>query len=309
MSHEVKEQQQEPCSDGTTTCAQPSRHELDLMLFSVNLGGSYYFNDWLGVRLTLPVRIVSIDATFIDDSANIMDDFVSTHHRDETIVGPGDLSLSATTRHSGQFNSSLSWFLATSLGITLPTGNVVDNPEVLGEIWGLNHQHIFFGRGMPAPILGFNGSLRTSWGFFEGGVNATIPFIETASKEYVQTEEPPGHGGHHHDWNEYELGEYLAPVTVTTDFGVGSKFGTEDWSFTGTAQIQHEEQAKWQGIPQDNTGRTEILVGVRSSLSISESMMLDLNIRVPVYLYTPSVSATIEMPFLLGFGFYFTGNL
>ena len=309
MSHEVKEQQQEPCTDGTDTCPQPSAHELDLMLLSVNLGGSYYFNDWLGVRLTLPLRAVAIDATFIAADESIMDDFVSTHHRDETLVGLGDLSMSATTRHAGQFNASLSWVLATSLGTTLPTGNVVENPEVLGGVWGLKHQHIFFGRGMPAPIVGFSGSLRTNWGFFEGGLNATLPFLETSSKTYVSTQEPTEHDGHHHDWDKFELGEYLAPITVTADFGVGSKFGTEDWSFTATAQVQHEEQAKWQGHPQDNTGKTELLAGVRSSLSISESMMLDLNIRIPVYLYTPSVSATIEMPFLLGLGFYFTGDL
>ena len=101
----------------------------------------------------------------------------------------------------------------------------------------------------------------------------------------------------------------MAPKSITTNLGVGSNFGTDDWSFTATTQVQHEEQAKWQGFPQANTGKTEILVGARSSFAINPSMMVELNIRVPVYLHTPTASEQIEMPFLLGFGFYYTGDL
>ena len=237
-----------------------------------------------------------------------MEDFVSNHHRDETLVGPGDVNLTMTTRHAGQFNSSLSWFFGTSLGTTLPTGSMIDNPEVLGGPWRLSHQHIFFGRGMPAPMVGITGSLRSGWGFFEAGVNATIPFLKTPSKRYIPTPGQPEYDTQH-DWDVYELGHYLAPKSITTNLGLGSNFGTDDWSFTATTQVQHEEQAKWQGFPQANTGKTEILVGARSSFAINPSMMVELNIRVPVYLHTPTASEQIEMPFLLGFGFYYTLDL
>lgn len=303
--HDVNPMQYEYCPDGDS-CVQAARHDLKLTLININFAGSYYFNDWLGVRLHLPIRTVISDAGFLDENGDIIEGFISAHHRDETLFGPGDLSLSGITRHSGQFNAALSWFISTSLGITLPTGNVVDNPEIVG-MWKDEHQHMFFGRGMPAPTLGFDASLRMDWGFVESSLNATIPFLKTGSKEYLP---PEGREFHEmYDWDRYDSGQYLAPTVIMGGVGIGSNFGTDDWTLTALAQVQHESQAKWQGIKSLNSGRTEILTGIRTSLIVGDGLIAELSIKIPVYLHMPTEGSQIDMPFMFGFGFYFTGDL
>jgi hypothetical protein len=303
--HDVSPMQYEYCPEGTGNCVQAAKHELNLTLVNLNLGGSYYFNNWIGVRLMLPIRIVISDAGFLDANDDIIEDFVSGHHRDETLFGPGDLSLAAITRHSGQFSSKLSWFVSTTLGITVPTGNVVDNPEIVG-MWKDAHQHMFFGRGMPAPTLGLNASLRMDWGFVESSFSAIIPFLETGSKEYLP---PEGREFHEmYDWDPYDSGQYLAPTTITGEAGVGSNFGTDDWTLTALTQVEHETQAKWQGFKSRNSGRTGIMTGVRSSLVMGNGLIAELSIKIPVYLHMPTENSQVEMPFMLGFGFYFMGD-
>ena len=302
--HAVTDMQWEFREEGDES-EQASRHELELKLININLAGTYYFNDWIGLSLRLPVRIVHSEAGFLREDNSEIEDFESGHHRDETLFGPGDLEVTAITRHSGQFTPSLAWFVSGSLGLTLPTGKVEDNPEVVG-MWKTDHQHMFFGRGMPAPTLALNGSLRMDWGFVEGSFSATIPFLETASKEYI-----PPEGREWHEmgaWDMYEVGEYIAPHIFTGVFGVGSNFGTEGWTFTGQLQAYHQSEAQWQGFPGVNSGRTELLAGVRTSLVISDALIAELSVKVPVYLKMGTFGAEIEMPVLLGFGFYFTGD-
>jgi hypothetical protein len=298
--------QHEYCPEADpTSCTQASRHDLKLTLANINLSASYFFNDWLGIAINQPIRIVVSEAGFLDSNNEVIEGFASAHHRDEVLAGPSDLNLSLALRTSQRIEQNLSWFVAGNIGLTIPTGNVVDSPEVVG-MWKDDHQHMFFGRGMPAPSFSASGSLRMSWGFLESNLSLTLPIFKTASKDYTppQGRQVPQMG----DWDYYDSGQYLAPIEVSGSIGVGSGFGSDTWTLTAIAQSLYESQSKWQGIVTANSGRTEIILGVRTSLMLGNGMMAELSVKIPVYLHMPTEGSQLDMPFLFGFGFYFVGD-
>ena len=68
------------------------------------------------------------------------------HHRNETLLGPGDPWLMAVTgRRMG------AWSAAVRGGVTIPLGRTEENPFELGRR-GLPHQHIQFGTGTWDPL-------------------------------------------------------------------------------------------------------------------------------------------------------------
>jgi hypothetical protein len=145
-----------------------------------------------------------------------------------------------------------------------------------------------------------------SWGFLESNLSLTLPIFKTASKDYTppQGREVPQMG----DWDHYDSGQYLAPIEVSGSIGVGSGFGSDTWTLTAIAQSLYESQSKWQGIVTANSGRTEIILGVRTSLMLGNGMMAELSVKIPVYLHMPTEGSQLDMPFLFGFGFYFVGD-
>lgn len=298
--------QYEYCPDADpSSCTQAHRHDLKLTLANINLSASYFFNDWIGIAINQPIRIVVSEAGFLDSNNETIEGFTSAHHRDEVLAGPSDLNLSLALRTSQRIEQNLSWFVAGNIGLTIPTGNVVDSPDVVGA-WKDDHQHMFFGRGMPAPSLSASGSLRMGWGFVESNLSLTLPVFKTASKEYT-----PPQGREFHQmpgWDPYDSGQYLAPIEFSGSIGVGSSFGSDTWTLTALGQSLYQSQSKWQGIVTPNSGRTEIMLGVRTSLMLGNGMMAELSVKIPVYLHMPTEGSQLDMPFLFGFGFYFVGD-
>lgn len=304
--HGVSPEQYEFCpGPNPEACDQALRHELELSLVNIHLSSAYYFSDSFGVSASLPLRIVGSKVAFLDASDSPILGFSSMHHRDETLVGVGDVNLGFLARNSGSFAANASWFGLLNIGISLPTGNQVENPQLLGQ-WKDEHQHMFFGRGTAAPTFSASGSLRLSWGFIEGSFMATVPVVATASKEYTP---PDGHTlNASSEFDGYDVGQYMAPTELLGSLGVGSDFETDDWSITGLVESRYESQATWQGVKSPNTGRTELTLGVRSSLILSDGFMVELSVKVPVWVAMPTEESQVQMPFILGFACHFTGN-
>lgn len=84
------------------------------------------------------------------------------HHRNETLLGPGDAIV------MGKKSIALGpeWTLVPALGLSVPLGRTEENPVALGHL-GERHQHIQFGSGTFDPMGGLELSYRpwaASWG-------------------------------------------------------------------------------------------------------------------------------------------------
>lgn len=84
------------------------------------------------------------------------------HHRNETLLGPGD----AIVMGKRAWTLAENWTFVPALGLSVPLGRTEENPITLGH-QGEWHQHIQFGSGTFDPMLGFEVSYQpagAAWG-------------------------------------------------------------------------------------------------------------------------------------------------
>jgi hypothetical protein len=84
------------------------------------------------------------------------------HHRNETLLGPGD----AIVMGKRAWTLGDEWTLVPGLGLSVPLGRTEENPIALGHD-GLIHQHIQFGSGTFDPMAGLEVSyspMGAAWG-------------------------------------------------------------------------------------------------------------------------------------------------
>src|SRR5262249_18710400 len=127
----------------------PQQHHTSVWLTDVRLLGEYGVIPHFAVQAIVPVRIVGTRTTYTDLLGNpITLDYPSIHHRNEDLVGLGDIHL--FLHHSTRLTGGL--LLGDRIGVSIPTGKVQPNPFTLGDL-GLPHEHIQFGTGTVDPLV------------------------------------------------------------------------------------------------------------------------------------------------------------
>lgn len=191
------------------------------------------------------------------------------HHRNETLVGPGDPWLMAVAgRRVG------AWSMALRGGVTIPLGQTEANPFDLGRR-GLRHQHIQFGTGTWDPLAGLGVARRLGDVVTSASVLARLPVSENR------------HG--------YRAGRRLQ-VTTAADRRIHGP-----WRAQAGLDYAHETAETWDGRIEEegNLGRSDLLLAAGIVRQLG-SRALALNVRVP--LRTRSNGVQVDYPAIFSIG-------
>ena len=243
----------EECPDIGPICAErdepPQLHDQDFTIVELRVTGTYAVSDELAVELQVPFRISDTAIQFrrLDGTA-FEPDYENIHHRNETLVGPGDPWLLGVLQ-------GRAW--RAKAGLSLPIGNTEENPFALGEM-GLPHQHIQFGTGTFNPLLGVE--LRHRVGNVDLRAHGQGMFVLYENDEGYRAGHRLG-GGVEGRWR----------------FGERASAGL-------MVDVINEQPERWNGeILQDgNLGRTDLLVGAAATVRMGEWSLIG-SVRVPVY--------------------------
>ena len=276
-SHAVDVEQFEPNHDpnvpGQHAHVQAATHDLDFQLANISLGLAYAFSASSSVSFQLPLRRVDVEARFLDDNDAVMAGFSSIHHRTERIEGIGDLELGFThllLRPTARIPISL----LLNGGLTLPTGNTVEDPFDLGRK-GQTHQHIFFGSGTADPFLGLAMAYnKTTWG----------------AASYLRLR---------HALYENSYG-YNGGSQMTAGFSAGSGFGLKGFNLRASAEIYWERPARWGGELAKNSGRTDLIPGLSMAYTVNEQLTVFAMLRRPITLAVSGGQLDLSVHGLLG---------
>jgi thiol-disulfide isomerase/thioredoxin len=277
-SHDVEDDQQErdpvtlqPLAD------QAAEHEVDLTLLNFNLSASLGLSSWFAWEMRIPIRVVSVSATFLDSSGGELPNFTSIHHRDETVAGIGDVELGGRFRLLSPSLSEPS-IIDVFGAVSMPTGSIEDNPFELGSE-GREHQHIFFGSGTIDPLLGLNAS-RTF-----GPVDLAV---------WVSGRTPLYHGNR----------GFRQGARVSTGIAVGSALGLDDWHFNLGPELYHEEPSSWEDSRTAvNSGRTDLAVLAGVFWKASEAVQPYMVLKKPFTLRTEGGQFNLPLIATLGVEF------
>jgi hypothetical protein len=275
VAHAVTEDQYEPDTNGTLKKLQAARHEVTLLTMDLNLQTQLGVLSWLDVRLMLPLRFVGVKAQFFDKSGEVLKNYNSIHHRNETLVGIGDPSLQVGFRPV-PLSQKQRWLVEFGAGVSLPLGRIEKDPNQAGRD-GKEPQHIMFGSGTFDPMFfvtaGYIGKITslTVNGFFR--------------KAFYE--------------NIYGLQEGLRfRVSLTGE----STFGLETWSFLLRVAYSHQEPGLWSGKldPDAASGRTDLILTVGVFWRPNNNWQVHCQISVPNTLNI--VGGELSHPFILGIG-------
>ena len=180
-------------------------------------------------QLPFDVKFLTIEYT-TPDGKPYDPPYGNIHHREETLVGPGDGRAELQRfRRVGD-----SWVLGGGIGSTIPMGRTEENPYALTK-QGLTHQHIQMGGGTFDPVASLTAiGTGHQWGF-----------VSNASGRL----------------SLYENGYGFQPsptvqVSAGPSYRVSAKLmATADLTF------KHAWQATWDGEPDRMTGRTAVDFG------------------------------------------------
>jgi thiol-disulfide isomerase/thioredoxin len=249
----------EACPEIGPICAvrdePPQQHHTTLTLAELRLIAEYGLFDKLALQAVLPLRIVDSRTLFTDLGGNpIRLDYENIHHHDGTLVGLGDAQLFA---HSGLSLGPV--LLGGRLGLSLPLGNVTENPYRLGDE-GKPHQHIQLGTGTFDPLLGID----ATWGFGRWSL-AAFGFLHA-----------PLYAGPR---------GYQAGTQVLGGLVASSTPGGSTPSARLSVSVAHEFAEKWDGrVPTEdgNLGRTDLYIGFGATFPFLEdwSASIEINARV-----------------------------
>lgn len=272
--HGVDPDQFEP---GVADEAQPRRHILDVGLVEWDLDAQLGVHRRFAFELFLPLRINVIDAAFEDESGAPLPDFRSIHHRDEVIGGPGDFVV------GGRIGLVLPenvprWNLDLRASLSLPTGNIEENPFELGER-GEAHQHMFFGSGTVDPML---------------GLESQVAFDEWRLVTWTQAKIPAYANRH----------GYRASRLVVGGVGAQSGFGLKRFSFLLQPEVYFETPAVWGDEPARNSGRLSLIATAGAFAMPAERWQIHLLAKIPYY--TWAKGGQLRWPFLAILGFSYT---
>lgn len=271
-SHDVVAPEFEP---GLPLDEQPDSHTLALGVLRWNLDAQFGVHRRFAFEVLMPVHATVVDAEIIDDGREV--DVESIHHRDETVAGLGDLTL--TTRTGLVLPTDVpGWTLDLRAGVTLPTGRTEPDPFALAAE-GRQHQHIFFGNGTVDPVVGLDTNLAfEKWRLLGYGI-ARAPLY--ASRR-----------------------GYRGSTIVTGGVGAQSGFGLDRWSFLLQQEVYFETPAKWRTATALNSGRTSLVATVGAFWAPAEGWQVHLLAKIPYVTWTRG--SPLQWPFTAILGFSYT---
>jgi hypothetical protein len=264
--HSVEPDQQEP---GIPADAQAARHETDFVLGSLELGAALGLSARWTVELSLPLRLIDSTARFYDAADRQIPGFVSIHHRDEVLVGLGDVGASGRFRVVGADGGAV--IVDLSAGVFLPTGNTEPDPFVKGAA-GEAHQHMFFGNGTVDPQLGalavwMAGAWRTS--------------------AYGSLRWPVAENGY----------GYRGPRLIAGGVAVDRSVGSPTWRVMAGVGGFVERPATWSGRASENSGRTSLIGRLALFYLPAPTWQWSLGVDMPKEI--SSVGGQLEMPVMV----------
>jgi hypothetical protein len=191
------------------------------------------------------------------------------HHRDETLVGPGDPWLMAVAgRRLGP------WSAAFRAGVTIPLGKTEENPFDLGRR-GLAHQHIQFGTGTWDPLAGIGIGRRFGSVMATASLLARLPVAEN------------GHG--------YRAGRRLQISAA------GDRRLRGPWRAQAGLDYAREGAETWAGRIEEegNLGRSDLLLSTGVVRELGDRALV-FNLRLP--LRTRSNGVQVDYPAIVSIG-------
>lgn len=263
-SHDVEPGQEET---DPQTGATPDWHGLDLVLSDLTLMAQYALNALWTVEALQPLRLVNVDASFQQDGEPV-EDFDSIHHRDETLVGPGDLQLWGrfkllTETSESPHNADL------RVGLSIPIGKTEENPFELGA-QGRRHQHVQFGGGTFDPLLGFESNH-----FF-----GDLSLWTWATAQAALYDSNQGFRG----------GARIAGGALLT-----TRIRESAFRLGVGPELLHEEPSTWDNDASINSGRTDLIATAAALWKPDEDWLLQLQIKRPFTLQ--SKGGQLSLPF------------
>jgi hypothetical protein len=232
------------------------RHVHDQFVLPADLRGTVDWGllPWLGLEAAVPLRLVHTTIEYeTPDGAPYIPLDEGIHHRDETLFGLGDPTVTA------RFTTTLldAFWLVARLGSSLPLGETVEDPFAAGER-GERHQHVQFGTGTFDPVLGLE--LARGFGRWQGAVYG---HAQTALSENDEG--------------------FRAGSKLLGGLQIGHR-PAERWVVHTSFEWFHEGPETWAGeVRQDGIlGRDELLLGLGTAVSFG-GPQYSLGVRLPVY--------------------------
>ena len=250
-------------------------HALDMLFSDLVFAPTYFVTDSWYFTASAPLRAANTKVEFLDADRNAIPGQSSIHHRNETLVGMGDISL--ITGYRVLSGSVEPWNYSVDLGIgsTLPTGSTEPDPFELGRD-GKDHQHIMFGSGTYDPTFQLNALLSDGAHTFSLWSTALTPLVA----------------------NNYGM---KSGAEMSAGLGWLHSFGLDEWLFQFQPELYHEEPTSWSGgETSQNTGRTDFIAGLGATWLFSETAETTLMIKKPFNIR--SAGGQLEMPLIISLG-------
>jgi hypothetical protein len=248
------------------------RHVQDLTMTETAFRAAYGVSGGFGLEALVFLRHVTTGIRFEDlDRRPIELPGGDIHHRDETLLGPGDPWLLAV--HGRSVGP---WSAALRAGVAIPLGRTEENPFALGR-QGLPHQHIQFGTGTWDPLAGAAVGRKLGEVALSASVLARLPVATNA------------HG--------YRAGRRVF-ASLAGDRAIGGQ-----WRLQAGLDYGHETAETWAGIVEEegNLGRSDLLGAIGLARAIGGRALV-LTVRIP--LRTRSSGVQVDYPAIVSLGWH-----
>ncbi len=226
----------------------------------------------VALAVEVPLRLFATDIRYEDfEGRAVPIANGDVHHRDETLVGPGDPRLGVRL---GLRNGD--WSFGATLGLRLPLGRTEPNPYTEAAET-TRHQHVQFGTGTFDPELGvsvdhdFGAVTVGAWGWLRAAFYANTFGFQAGNR-------------------------YAGGVTIETGFGLAT------WRFRASFDVNSERAERWDGEPpvdDGNQGRVDVYAGLGATWQATPDFFVGAGARVP--LYTHIVGGQLELPIVVSF--------
>ncbi|MGB0590457.1 MAG: hypothetical protein ACPGU1_12345 [Myxococcota bacterium] len=255
-------------------------HDLDFTMVNYELALGYSLAPWLTVETNIPLRTAYTGVRFLNEADEALEGFESIHHRNETLVGIGDVTFGARFNVlSGLDTKGLVMLVST--GLSVPSGSTRPNPFALARA-GQRHQHIFFGTGTVDPYLSAAMTYRMGWGRVSGFVHGRVSLYE----------------------NRYG---YRGPGVIYGGVDTASDFGLDVFEASVGIHAMREFPATWGDENAENSGRTDLMAALGVSWRMSDAWRLRAGAKVPFY--TEAIGGQLDIPIIADLGVAFSGNI
>jgi thiol-disulfide isomerase/thioredoxin len=228
-------------------------HDQRILNSETRLSADLGLSRWLAIDVDLPLRVYSTSIRYLQNGMPVAIENPDLHHRNETLVGPGDPWLVLRARKLVRGFS-----FGARIGVTVPLGRTVPDPFELGDA-GLPHEHSQFGTGTFEPVVGIDAAHSFGRLTFDA-------FALTLQSLYAN-----GHG--------YQAGDRYA-------FALGA--GTvirKKLRLHISAELQAETAERWHGIvrtDEGNTGRVDALAGLEATWIVNKDWRVGASLRLPI---------------------------